>query len=56
MGRPQLAALRDGLAVRTDQPLADVEAPAIAFGHADHRGQLGALDRLANFFGFWAVK
>ena len=55
VGRPQLAALGDGLAVGTDQPLPHIEAAAVAFGHADDRGQLGALHGLANFFGLRAV-
>ena len=32
MGRPQLSALGDGLAVGTDQPLRDIEAAAVALG------------------------
>src|ERR1700681_3381121 len=55
MGRPQLAALRDGLAVGTDQPLPHIEAAAVAFRHADDRGQPGALYGFANFFGLRAV-
>ena len=56
MGRPQLAALRNGLAVGPDQPLCDIEAAALAFGHADDRGQFGALHGFANFVGLRAVK
>src|ERR1700726_3494618 len=56
MGWPQLAALRDGLTVGTDQPLPHIEAAAVAFGHADDRGQLGALHSLANYFGLRTVE
>ncbi len=55
MGRPQLAALGDGLAVGTDQPLPHIEAAAVAFGDADHRGELGAFDGLADFLGLRTV-
>src|SRR5260221_12262765 len=55
MGRPQLAALGDGLAVGTVQPLPHIAAAAVAFGHADDRGQLGALHGFANFLGLRAL-
>ena len=55
MGRPQLAALGDGLAVGADQPLRDIKAAAVAFGQAEHRGQLGALDGAADLLGLRAV-
>ena len=55
MGRPQLAALRDGFPVGTDQPLPDIEASSIALGHADDRGEVGALHGLADFFRLRAV-
>ena len=56
MGRPQLAALGDGLAVGADQPLRDIEAAAVAFGQAEHGGQLGALHGVADLLGLRAVK
>ena len=49
MGRPQLAALGDGLAVGTDQPLRDIEAAAVALGQSDDRGEFGALTALRIF-------
>src|SRR6202034_4463596 len=55
MGRPELAAFGDGLAIGTDQPLAYVEAAAVAFGYADDRGELRAFHGFANFFCLRAV-
>ena len=40
MGRPQLAALCDGLAVRPDQPLRQIKTAAVALGQAEHGGEL----------------
>ena len=55
MGRPQLATLCDGLAIRTDQPLPHIEAAAVALGQADDRGEFGALDGVADLLGLRAV-
>src|SRR5262245_53783481 len=53
MRRTQLAAPGDGLAVRADQPLRDVEAAAAALRQANHGGQAGPADSHAQPLGLW---
>src|SRR3982074_694711 len=55
MGRPQFAALGDGLAIGTDQPLPHIKAAAVAFGHANYCSELCGLHGLTDFFGLRAV-
>jgi len=55
MGRPQLAPLGDGLAVGPDQPLREIEAAALAFGQAEHRGHAGLLHREPQLLGLRAI-
>src|SRR5207302_1943990 len=55
MGRPQLAALCDGLAIGPDQPLREIEAAAVAFGQAEHRRQLCLAYDFAQLLGLRAV-
>src|SRR5579864_7058650 len=51
VSRTQLAPLGDGLAVRPDQPLRDVEATTVALGHADHGREFRLLDRGTQLLG-----
>ena len=53
--RPQLPAFCDGLAVRTNQPLRDVKAAAVALRKADHGREPSLLDRGAQLLGLRAA-
>src|ERR1700722_13491294 len=55
VGRAELAALGDGLAVRADQPLRDVETAAVALRQSDHGGEFCLAYRRAQFLGLRAV-
>src|SRR3954447_7319037 len=55
MGRPQLAAFCDGLAVRPDQPLRQIETAAVALGQTEYGSELGLAHGVAQPLGLRTV-